>query len=154
MKISLSYLRFVFLAAVVPSLSCCMSDADIPGHMSDVIISGTVFDYDDRSGVADMKIVFTAYESGDTSFEYPISEDVACTGTDGSYSINTVSMTDGWKFRITVSDNDPERPGGGYVLSSSFDPVLHVELNRHSFDKESSGFRIGPVDIPVARAAD
>ena len=129
MKISLSYLRFVFLSAVVPSLSCCMSDADIPGHMSDVIISGTVFDYDNRSGVADMKIVFTAYESGDTSFEYPISEDVACTGADGSYSINTVSMTDGWKFRITVSDNDPERPGGGYVLSSSFDPVLHVELN-------------------------
>lgn len=145
-------------AACVSVLACtvaCISeDAAGPGmedFMSRIEITGTVYDFDTKDGVADMMVILTSYDFMDTGYAYPVHRDTAYSGGDGTYSIVSRSMSNGWNFRVTVKDNVPDREGGNYSASSSDDPVIHVEFNEHIFDSEAGIFRIGPIDIAVSR---
>ena len=56
-------------------------------------------------------------------------------------------MSKGWKYRLAVRDDLQSRPGGSYHISSNFDPVLHVEFDRHSL--VDGVFRLDNIPVPV-----
>lgn len=155
MRQIVSYFKWAVFAALCTAMlfSCAEKDAEVPYFMGDIEVSGMVYDDSDplRSGVGDIMVVLTSYEDGDTGYQFPLGRDTAYTSASGEFLIRTMSMSDGWNFRITVKDNLPSREGGPYSISASYDPVLHIEFNKHSFDKEEGIFRISSISIPVTR---
>ena len=151
----LYHFRLFYSVAVLASLAGCMkdSDADMAVFMSEIEISGKVYDFDSGafSGVENMMVVLSSFETEDRLCEYPISRDTAYTDHAGAFSIETVCMSEGWKLRLTAKDNMSDRPGGSYHLTSAYDPILHVEFNRHTFDPESGVYRMDSVSVPVTR---
>ena len=132
--------------------SCSNKDAD-PGFMNDVEFSGVVYDIDNPdSGVGNILVIFTSYEEDeDPAFEFPIIRDTARTSASGEFSLRTVCERDGWIFRISIADAEKDRPGGEYGLSPHFDPEIHVELAKHSFDYGEKIFRVDNIVVPLMR---
>ena len=102
----LYHFRLFCSVAVLASLAGCMkdSDADVGVFMSEVEISGKVYDFDSGafSGVENMMVVLSSFETEDRLCEYPISRDTAYTDHAGAFSIETVCMSEGWKLRLTA----------------------------------------------------
>ncbi len=155
MKKFISYLKLALLSLAGPVmvLSCADADKEPPYFRGELEVSGTVYDDSDpaRSGVGDMMVVLTSYEDDDTQYMFPIARDTAYTSSTGEFIIRTMSMSSGWIFKLTAKDNLPSREGGTYSISASYDPVLYVEFNKHSFDREEGIFRINSIAIPVTR---
>ena len=139
---------------LISGIWSCSADLDsLPEFMSELEVSGKVYDFDDPagSGVEDMMIVLSSYEAGDQSFKFPISRDTAYSDASGSFRIKAVAMSEGWVFRLSAADAVKERPGGQYRLAPAFDPVLHIEFNRNTFDEDTGVYRMGNIAVPVTR---
>lgn len=138
---------------LISGIWSCSADLDsLPEFMSELEVSGKVYDFDDPagSGVEDMMIVLSSYEAGDQSFKFPISRDTAYSDASGTFRIRTIAMSEGWMFRLSAKDSRQDRPHGTYSLTSTFDPVLHIEFNRNTFDENTGAYRI-EVPVPVTR---
>lgn len=135
------------LAMSVLTLCSCSQDDGHEEFMGEMEITGKVYDYETSAGVSDIRVILSSYESEDQSFSVPLSEDFAFSDKSGAFRLKTVAMSKGWKYRLAVRDDLQSRPGGSYHISSNFDPVLHVEFDRHSL--VDGVFRLDNIPVPV-----
>lgn len=138
---------------MLSGISSCSDKDSVPEFMSELEVTGKVYDYDisDANGVKDMMVVLSSYETEDRNFEFPITRDTAYSDVSGFFRIRAVTMSNGWKFRLSASDVSKERPDGPYRLAPAFDPVLHIEFNRNTFDSEAGVYRMDNIAVPVTR---
>ena len=138
---------------IISGISSCVGEAAVPEFMSGLEVTGKVYDYDlpDDPGVKDVMVVLSSYETEDKGFKFPIDRDTAYSDASGSFRIKAVAMSEGWVFRLSVADAVKERPGGQYRLAPAFDPVLHIEFNRNTFDEDTGVYRMGNIAVPVTR---
>lgn len=138
---------FLFLCAC-----SCAEEKDTDALTGELRITGTVYDYDDpESGISDIMVVLSSYEAGDRNFKFPIVSDTTYTDDSGAFVLRAASVRESWKYRLTARDTMLTRPGGTYHATSAFNPVLHVEFNRHSYDAAEGVYRMDNVNIPVTR---
>ena len=137
---------------IISGISSCVGEAAVPEFMSGLEVTGKVYDYDlpDDPGVKDVMVVLSSYETEDKGFKFPIDRDTAYSDASGTFRIRTIAMSEGWMFRLSAKDCRQDRPHGTYSLTSTFDPVLHVEFNRNTFDENTGAYRI-EVPMPVTR---
>ena len=146
------YACFTLMAGII-LLSClhsCAEDASDVAFIGELEVTGTVYDDNSDSGVGDMMVILSSYESDDINFKFPIARDTSYTDDSGFFSIRTRAMSEGWTFRLAVKDNMPSRPGGQYRLTSRFDPILHIEFGKHMIDSEGV-YRMDNIPVPVTR---
>ena len=148
----------IYIVAGVLMISSFIScSEELAGHefIGGLEISGKVYDYDfdtpENKGVEDIMLVLSSYESEDRSFKFPLTRDTAYSDASGSFRIKAVTMSEGWKFRLSAEDVQTGRPGGVYHMAPAFNPVLHIEFNRHAYDSEAGVYRMDNIAVPVTK---